>query len=209
MRGMRAGSTALPRVIVYVFACPLLPGDEDDELGAELEQVCAQEGVVMVDRVVDRGPPKSRAAEYPVLGRLSRGEADALLVVRSPMYRRGAVADRLEAVSEQGPFAWLSVAELRQADLLPPALPTRVRRRPSVAKRAVALRAQGQTLPQIGQTLTAEGYRAPAGAAWTAASVAKLLGIVVMQGGRSNAAAADVVDLAPSAEHEAGHGSAP
>lgn len=191
MRRMRAGSPPLPRVIVYVFACPLLPDDEDDSLGSELSRVCEQEGVMMVDRVVDRGPPKSRGDEYPVLARLQRGDAEALLVVRSPLYRRGAVVDALEGLSAPAPFTWLTVDELRKAKLLPAAHAgrrARTPRRPAVGKRALALRAQGHALRLIGQTLTDEGYRAPKGAPWSAAQVAKLLGIEVMQGGRGAAA---------------------
>lgn len=203
MRAMRDSLSARPRVIVYVFASSLLASEEDDELVAQVEQVCAQEKVVCLETVVDRGPAKRHREQYPILGRLA--DVDALLVVRSPLYERTSPADRLEEVSPEGPFAWLSIAELAAAGLLPTAAspPPRRRRRQPVAQRARALRAQGLGLRQIGSALTLEGYRPPgasaaAGAAgsagdatWTAARVARLLGLGVLQGGDGEAAAAD------------------
>jgi hypothetical protein len=188
MRRMHEVTSAPPRVIVYVFASPQLVGSEDAQLLADVEKICAEEGVVLVDSIVDRGPPKSPREHYPVLARLQRGDADLLLIVRSPFYRRGDVADALESCCAEGPFGWLSKDDLRRADLLPPAR-TSIRRRPrvSVRSRARALRAQGLDLRRIGQTLAAEGYGPPAGARWTAGAVAKLLGMVLMKGGQDPA----------------------
>jgi len=149
MRSMRKRSSAvLPRVIVYVYASPELPGDEDRALAADIEAICGQEGLTLVDRVVDRGPPKRRRSQYPVLARLLRGEADVLLVVRSPLYCRGALADRLEAAAAAGPFAWLSVAELQAAGLLPAAPATRRPQRAAGEAPARSRRSPRQTTPQ-------------------------------------------------------------
>ncbi len=195
MRAMRDSLSARPRVIVYVFASQLVSPQEDGTLVAQVEQICAEENVKCVDTVVDRGPAKRRGEQYPILARLARQDVDALLVVRSPLYERSVPADCLEALCPEGPFAWLSAEELRDAGLLPtvrPAAPRR--RRPPAGQRARALRAQGLGLRQIGNTLTLEGYRpvpaAPA-AAWTAARVATLLGLAVLQGGEGEAPGRD------------------
>lgn len=192
MPAMRDALSPTPRVIVYVFASPLLDEQEDVALAAQVKQICAQEDVACVATVIDRGPPKQRREQYPILARMLGEEVDALLVVRSPLYAPGASTDRLEAACPPGPFAWLSVDELRAAELLPqaPAV-ARKRRRPPVAQRARALRAQGLGLRQIGHTLTAEGYQPAAGAAWTAAGVATLLGLVVLNGGAGGEPVAD------------------
>lgn len=192
MPAMRDALSARPRVIVYVFASPLLggPGEKEDAaLVAEVEQICAQEDVACVEAVVDRGPPKQRGEQYPVLDKLLRDDVDALLVVRSPLYAPAAVPDRLDAACPPGPFAWLSAQELRQAGLLPPASAAGLRkRRRSAVQRALALRAERLSLRQIGRVLTQEGYKPSAGAGWTAAAVATLLGIVILDGGEENAA---------------------
>lgn len=192
MPAMRDALSARPRVIVYVFASPLLGGlgeKQDEALAAEVEELCALEDVACVETVVDRGPPKQRGDQYPVLRRLLRDDVDALLVVRSPLYAPAAVRDRLDDACPPGPFAWLSAEELRQSGLLPPvsAPGLRKRRRP-VVQRARALRAERLSLRQIGQVLRQEGYRPSAGAEWTAAAVAKLLGIVILDGGEESAA---------------------
>lgn len=192
MRAMRDCQSARPRVIVYVFASPLLSDQEDGELVAQVQEICAEEEVTCVDTVVDRGPAKQRREQYPSLARLAADDVDALLVVRSPLYARSVPADRLEAACPAGPFVWLSADELRDADLLPAAAPPAPRRRrPKAAQRARALRAQGQGLRQIGSTLTLEGYRPAPAAAWTAARVATLLGLAVLQGGEGEPAAPD------------------
>lgn len=193
MRAMRDCLSARPRVIVYVFASQLVPAEEDGELVAQVAEICAQEDVTCLDTIVDRGPAKQHREQYPILARLAGEEADALLVVRSPLYERSVPADLLEAVCPAGPFVWLSADELRDADLLPAPAPRgpRRRRRPSAAQRARALRAQGLGLRQIGSTLTLEGYRPAPAAAWTAARVATLLGLAVLQGGEGEAAAGD------------------
>jgi hypothetical protein len=191
MRAMADIAPLSPRVIVYVYGSPLLGGTPDVELGEDVARICAQEGVLLVDRVIDRGPPKSHPEQYPALVRLARGEADLLLVVRSPLYHanRGAGRDCLEAACEPGPFAWLSLGELRQAGLLPQlpklAQPHRRRSRSPVVQRARALRSQGLGLRGIGQALRTEGYVAPGGASWSAGSVARLLGLEVMVGGKA------------------------
>lgn len=192
MPAMRDALSARPRVIVYVFASPLLGGlgeKQDAALAAEVAQICTLEDVACVETVVDRGPPKQRGEQYPVLRQLLRDDVDALLVVRSPLYAPAAVRDRLDAACPPGPFAWLSAEELRRSGLLPPVPATglRKRRRP-VAQRARALRAERLSLRQIGQVLMQEGYRPGAGAEWTAAAVATLLGIVILDGREENAA---------------------
>ncbi|HRI51583.1 MAG TPA: hypothetical protein PLW65_15495, partial [Pseudomonadota bacterium] len=101
---MRDCLSARPRVIVYVFASPLLSDQEDGELVAQVEEICAEEEVTCVDTVVDRGPAKQRREQYPILARLAADDVDALLVVRSPLYERSVPADRLEAACPAGPF---------------------------------------------------------------------------------------------------------
>lgn len=187
MRAMRDALSATPRVIVYVFGSSLLAEQEDAELIAQVQQICLQEEVRCVDTVIDRGPPKQRREEYPVLARMQRDEVDALLVVRSPFYEPGAQRDLLEAACPPGPFAWFSADELREVALLPPSAPPSRRRRPyaQAAKRARVLRGAGLPLRQIGQVLTEERYKTRSGAAWTAVAVARLLGLGVLDGGVS------------------------
>lgn len=200
MPAMRDRLSARPRVIVYVFASQLVSTEEDSALVAQVEQICVEEDVACLGTVIDRGPAKQRCEQYPSLARVARGDVDALLVVRSPLYERSFPADRLEELCPEGPFAWMSADELRDAELLPAvAAAPRRRRRPPVAQRARALRAQGLGLRQIGSALAREGYRpeaeaeAEAAGGWTAAQVATLLGLAVLQGGggESEAAAPD------------------
>jgi hypothetical protein len=178
---MQDAPPAPPRVIVYVFASSLLTGQEDDGLITDVGLICAEEGVQLIDIIVDRGPPGQRREDYPVLARLQRGAADLLLIVRSPYYRRGATPDLLESCAAEGPFCWLTLDDLRRAELLP-AHPRR-RARVPVKSRARALRAQGLDLRKIGHTLATEGYVPGEGGRWTAARVAELLGLSLMQGG--------------------------
>lgn len=175
--------------MVYVFASPALGEKQDAALIAEVERICAEEEVLCVGTVVDRGPPKQRGEQYPALAKIVGEDVDALLVVRSPLYTPAAVRDRLETACPPGPFAWLSAAELRTSGLLPPLpAPRRRKQRPKVAQRARTLRAQRLSLRQIGQVLTAEGYAPSSGAGWTAAEVATLLGIAVLDGGDEKSA---------------------
>lgn len=137
-----------------------------------------------VETVVDRGPLKRRAADYPVLARVARGEADGVLVVRSPLYERGRGEDRLERLCPEGPSGWLSADALAEAGLLP-RIHKVAARRPSARQRAASLRASGLSLQQIAQALASEGYRRRGGSSWSVESVAELFGVSVLAGGQA------------------------
>lgn len=180
---MRPPETDPPRVLIYVFASSYLFEEAEQGLRADLAEMCIKENLRLVDIVVDRGPPKRRISDYPALARIARGEADGVIVVRSPLYRRVGAVDRLEGLCPEGPSGWLTAADLEAGGLLPKRIKAAVPRRPSVKRRAAALRGLGLNLRQIGQTLTAEGYQRPDGLPWSAESVAKLMGIFVLPGG--------------------------
>jgi hypothetical protein len=55
-------------------------------LKAQIAALCAKQGMVMTDFFIDIGVPKRRPEDYPVLDVLRRGEADVLLVSRTPMF---------------------------------------------------------------------------------------------------------------------------
>lgn len=180
---MRPPEPDLPRVLIYVFASSYLFEEAEQGLRADLAEMCIKENLRLVDIVVDRGPPKRRVSDYPALARIARGEADGVIVVRSPLYRRGGAADRLEKLCPEGPSGWLTATDLEAAGLLPKRLTRSAPRRRTVKQRAAALRALGLNLRQIGQTLAAEGYQRPDGLPWSTESVAKLMGIFVLPGG--------------------------
>lgn len=180
---MRPPKTDPPRVLIYVFASSYLFEEAEQVLRADLAEMCIKENLRLVDIVVDRGLPKRRISDYPALAWLARGEADGVLVVRSPLYRRVGAADRLERLCPEGPSGWLTAADLEAAGLLPKRLKGSAPRRTSVKRRAASLRGRGLNLRQIGQTLTAEGYQRPDGLPWSAESVAKLMGIFALPGG--------------------------
>lgn len=71
------------------------------------------------DSYEEQGPPKRRVSDYPSLARIARGEADGVLVVRSPLFRRVCTAERLERLCPEGPSGWLTAAALEAAGLLP------------------------------------------------------------------------------------------
>lgn len=174
-----------PRVLIYVFATSYLFDEAEKGLCADLAEICRKENLALLEIVVDRGPPKRRASDYPVLARLARGEADLVLVVRSPLYQREHPADRLEQLCPEGPSGWLTAEDLGAAGLL--SKPRKARpRRPAVERRAAALHAVGLDLHHIGQTLTTEGFRHPDGLPWSPENVAKLIGIFALPTGLEN-----------------------
>lgn len=174
-----------PRVLIYVFATSYLFEEAEEGLRADLADICRKENLCLLAIVVERGPPKRRASDYPALARLGRGEADAVLVVRSPLYQREYPADRLEMLCPEGPSGWLTAKDLTAAGLLPK--PRKARpRRPTVERRAAALYAMGLDLRHIGETLTAEGYRHPDGLPWSSENVAKLIGSFALPIGLEN-----------------------
>lgn len=180
MRRMSAPRPDQPRVIVYSFSSPYLAGEAAQDFRADMLALCAKEDLRLVEVVIDHGPPKRRPEEYPALTRVALGEADGLLIVRSPLYRRTRPADRLEKLCPAGASAWLTADELRAAGMLPQQSRDASRGRPGVKRRAAALRAAGLSLAQIGQALGSEGYQTRDGAHWSAESVAKLLGVVLL-----------------------------
>lgn len=179
---MSATETDPTRVLIYVFASSYLFEEAEQGLRADLAEMCIKENLRLVDIVVDRGPAKRRVSDYPALARIARGEADGVIVVRSPLYRRVGAADRLEKLCPEGPSGWLTAADLEAGGLLPKRI-KRAPGRPTAKQRAASMRALGLNLRQIGQTLVAEGYQRPDGLQWSTESVAKLMGIFVLPGG--------------------------
>lgn len=186
------------RVIIYIFASSKL-FDGSRELQERVRRECLAEGFDPVEIYVDRGPPKTRFKQYPALLMMDYGSADALVVVRSPMYQRDGVSDWLESQCPEGPFVCLGASELRARRILPPLIADRRRERKAarkhkqtvaptlpqpVTQRATALHAQGLSVRQISQILADEGHPPPSGAAaWSIESVAQLLGLRVLEGG--------------------------
>lgn len=132
-----------PRVIIYVFASPYLVGAAEDGFRADMVELCAKEDLQLVEIVVDHGPPKRRASDYPVLSRVARDEADGVLVVRSALFVRSRLPDKLERLCPDGPSGWLSAGELKGAGMLPRQTNVGTRRRPLVKRRVTDLRVEG------------------------------------------------------------------
>lgn len=153
---------------------------------AGLVELCAKAGMHLVEIVVDHGPPKRRASEYPALARVARGEADALLVMRSALFTRGRAVDRLERLCPEGSPGWLTAAALKAAGLLPrrAGLQGAERTRRPAKQRAAELRAARLSLRQVVQVLESEGYRRRGGLSWSVESVAALLQIQTAEDGR-------------------------
>ena len=183
---MSATLPVRPRVIVYVFASPYLSGAAEDVTRAGLVELCAKAGMHLVEIVVDHGPPKRRASKYPALARVARGEADALLVMRSALFTPGRAVDRLERLCPQGSPCWLTAEALREAGMLPRRSRAHGTERPNrpAKQRAAELRAAGLSLRQVVQVLESEGYRRRGDLSWNIESVAALLGIPTAEAGR-------------------------
>lgn len=173
-----------PRVIIYVFASPYLVGAAEDGFRADMVELCVKEDLDLVEIVVDHGPPKRHASEYPALARVARGEADGVLAVRSALFQRGQFADRLEELCPEGPSAWLPAEALKEGGMLPKRPKAPRRRRTSAKRRVAELRAMGLSSQQILQVLQSEGYRRRGNLPWTE-SAAGLLGLTMED--RSNA----------------------
>jgi hypothetical protein len=90
-----------------------------DNLRAQIAPIASSANMKIVDVVVDAGPPKRHPSEYPILSRLARGEADVLLLGRSPRLRRSPDRDLLESKCQPQPMAFFTVAELRALGLFP------------------------------------------------------------------------------------------
>src|SRR5262249_22494053 len=135
---------------LYVFASRYFHDGEDHQLQAQLGQHCKENGYWPVDMYIDRGPPKGQFSDYPVLQSLVTGDAEALVVVRTPGYRRDGVADWLEATCPAGSFVRLWVAELCAEGLLPASAAHRSRARRTAAQSpgAPPVRAKKSQLPQ-------------------------------------------------------------
>jgi hypothetical protein len=114
-------STPLRVVVHAVIRIEILPTLIRD-LKAQLGRTFAKQGLVFVDFCVDLGVPKQRPEEYPALELLRRGEADALIVSRTPMFGKTDRRDLLQrlCMPDDVPIALLGVEELRELGLLPP-----------------------------------------------------------------------------------------
>ena len=167
------------RLILYYFMSPYLSDQEAKRFRFEMSELCVRNQFELVELFIDRGPPKRRVEDYPALRRVAQGEADGILVVRSPLYERGAVPDRLESFCAEGPSDYLSKERLAKGGMLPaPPLREPPRRVPA-RRRAVALLRTGLTLRAVAEALTAESYRRRDGEPWTLEAVAELLGVAV------------------------------
>jgi hypothetical protein len=153
---------------------------------AGLVELCAKAGMHLVEIVVDHGPPKRRASEYPALARVARGEADALLVMRSALFTRGRAADRLKRLCPEGSPGWLTAEALREAGMLPRRARVHWTERPRrpAKQRADELRAAGLSLRQVVQVLESEGYRRRGGLSWNEETAGAVLGISTAEDGR-------------------------
>lgn len=87
----------------------------------QIANLCAKQGMVMTDFFIDVGVPKRRPEDYPALDVLRRGQADILLVSRTPLFTKSQRRDLLErlCLPEDSPIAFLPVARLRELGLLP------------------------------------------------------------------------------------------
>lgn len=129
------------RVIVYWFIIPSMRDSPVEELLARIQEITSQANLRIVDLVLDPGPPKKHASEYPVLKCMERGEAEFLLVGRSSHLRRPPERDFLQARCRPEPMAFYTAEELRQLGLIPvPPKPrkSRTRRRASAQPRRPA-----------------------------------------------------------------------
>lgn len=173
-----------PRVVVYVFASPYLRGAAEDVLRARLVELCSKAGINLVEIVVDHGPPKRRASEYPTLARVARGEADGVMVMRSALFKRGRAVDRLELLCPEESPGWLPADVLKAAGMLPKRRKVVPQAKRPVRRRAAELRSAGLSLRQVVQVLEAEGYRRRGGMPWNQETVEALLGVPSMEEGR-------------------------
>lgn len=144
-------------------------------LEAEVKRRCDEASAKLMAFIVDLGAPKRSPEEYPALDYFHAGKADALMVVRAPLFDRRHHGDLLTAKTLSGglPLAWVPAYELRRLGLLPPAIGVS-----SLARlRAAALRELRFPIEVIARWLDAEGY-APLHAQadrWTRSDVKKLL----------------------------------
>ncbi|MFO0578658.1 MAG: hypothetical protein U1A78_32040 [Polyangia bacterium] len=168
------------RLVLYYFMSPYLSDKEAKRFRFEMSELCVRNQLELVELVIDRGPPKRRVEDYPALRRVAQGEADGVLVVRSPLYGRGPVPDLLESFCAEGPSEYLSKERLARGGMLPPPLPPRESpRRVPARRRALALLRTGLTLRAVAESLTAERYRRRDREPWTVERVAELLGVAV------------------------------
>lgn len=87
----------------------------------QIAGLCAKQGMVMTEFFIDVGVPKRRPEDYPALDVLRRGQADILLVSRTPLFSKGQRRDLLErlCLPDDTPIALLPVTRLRELGLLP------------------------------------------------------------------------------------------
>src|SRR5689334_22138815 len=105
--------------IIRIEIFPALVKRLKDQIAA----LCDQQGMVLADFFIDIGVPKRRPEDYPALDVLRRGQADVLLVSRTPLFSKGKRRDLLErlCLPVDQPIALVPVARLRELELLPPA----------------------------------------------------------------------------------------
>ncbi len=106
------------RGIIYWFSVPMMRDLDLSGVRARAEALAADNGMVVVDFIVDSGRPKKRRGDYPMLARFERGEADVLIVGRSDLRRRSPDQDWLESRARPRPVALYTVDELRRLGVL-------------------------------------------------------------------------------------------
>ncbi len=106
------------RGIIYWFSVPMMRDQDLSGVRAQAEALAADTGMMVVDFIIDTGPPKKRRGDYPMLARFERGEADVLIVGRSDLRRRSPDQDWLESRTRPRPVALYTVAELRRLGVL-------------------------------------------------------------------------------------------
>lgn len=117
----RSKNPSLPtrrRGIIYWFSVPMMRDQDLSGVRAQTEALAADNGMVVVDFIVDTGPPKKRRGDYPMLARFERGQADVLIVGRSDLRRRSPDQDWLESRTRPRPVVLYTVAELRSLGVL-------------------------------------------------------------------------------------------
>ena len=118
---IRVMSAAPLRVVVHAIIKIEITPSLIRNLKAQLARVFASKGMIFADFCIDLGVPKQSPEEYPALELLRRGEADALIVSRTPMFEQVDRRDLLQrlCLPDDMPIALLGTEHLRELGLLP------------------------------------------------------------------------------------------
>ena len=160
------------RVVVHaIFKTDITPPLIQD-LKDHLAKTFAKQGLLFEDFCIDLGTAKQRPEDYLAIELLRRGYADALIVTRTPMFGQTDARDLLQrlCLPDDKPLALWTAEQLRELGLLPVQKPDA-----DAGQRAMALRAEGLPLRDIGMRLSGEGFRTPRGGRWSAQAVGRLL----------------------------------